>query len=202
MLCLSGLAVSGTAASIDSGQEGFESHPVAFKAMQHNKKEEAMAEAHYYAKLVWSGGALGPTKSVETYSREFRTEFEGKPPLSGSADPGVHGDPTLYNPEDLLMSALSACHMLSYLAVCAHAGIVVLSYEDTVVGTLTRRDGRLTFIDVLLRPKVVLEVGSDIEKARALHDKAHNICVIANSVNFPVRYEPEIIFTSESVAAA
>jgi organic hydroperoxide reductase OsmC/OhrA len=92
--------------------------------------------------------------------------------------------------------------MLSYLAVCAHAGIVVLSYEDTVVGTLTRQDGRLRLIDALLRPKVVLEVGSDIEKARALHQKAHNICVIANSVNFPVRHEPEVIFTSESVAAA
>ena len=166
------------------------------------KNERVMAEASFNATLVWSGGDLGPTKSVETYSREFRAEIAGKQPLRGSADPNFHGDPTLFNPEDLLLSALASCHMLSYLAVCAHAGIVVLSYEDTVVGTLTRRDGRLTFIDVLLRPKVVLEVGSDIEKARALHDKAHNICVIANSVNFPVRYEPEIIFTSESVAAA
>lgn len=160
-----------------------------------------MAEAHYHAKLGWSGGALGPTKSVESYSREFRAEFEGKPPLRGSADPAFHGDPTLYNPEDLLMSALSGCHMLSYLAVCAHAGIVVLSYEDTAVGTLARRDGKAQFVDVLLRPKVVLEVGSDIEKARALHEKAHNICVIANSVNFPVRHKAEVIFASESVVA-
>jgi organic hydroperoxide reductase OsmC/OhrA len=165
-------------------------------------QEIAMAEAHYRAKLVWSGGALGPTKSVESYSREFRTEFEGKPPLHGSADPAFHGDPTLYNPEDLLLGALSACHMLSYLAVCAHAGIVVLSYEDAAVGTLARRDGRVKFVDVLLHPKVALEPGSDIAKARALHEKAHNICVIVNSVNFPVRHEAEVLFASESVAAA
>src|SRR5690242_7111614 len=125
-----------------------------------------MAEAHYHAKLVWSGSALGPTKSVESYSREFRAEFDGKPPLRGSADPAFHGDPTLYNPEDLLLSALSACHMLSYLAVCAHAGVVVLSYEDTAVGTLARRDGRVRFVDALLRPKVLLETGSDLEKAK------------------------------------
>jgi len=155
-----------------------------------------MSEAHYYSKLIWSGGALGPTESVETYSREFRAEIDGKPPLRGSADPAFHGDPTLYNPEDLLMIALSSCHMLSYLAVCAHAGITVVFYEDSAVGTLARRDGRVKFIDVLLRPKVVLEDGSDIARAEALHEKAHNICVIVNSVNFPVRHEAEITFTT------
>ena len=95
---------------------------------------------------------------------------------------------TLYNPEDLLMSALGACHMLSYLAVCAQAHIAVRSYEDAAVGTVARRDGKVRFVDVLLRPKVVLDPGSDVEKARALHEKAHNISVIVNSVNFPVRH--------------
>lgn len=160
-----------------------------------------MADAHYHAKLVWSGGALGPTKSVESYSREFRAEFEGKAPLRGSADPAFHGDPSLYNPEDLLLSALSACHMLSYLAVCAHAGIVVTCYEDSAVGTLARRDGTVRFIDVLLRPNVALAPGSDIARAKILHDKAHNICVIVNSVNFPVRHEAVITLTAEKPAA-
>jgi organic hydroperoxide reductase OsmC/OhrA len=88
------------------------------------------------------------------------------------------------------------------LAVCAHAGIAVLSYEDSAVGTVARRDGRVKFVDVLLRPKVTLEAGSDIEKARELHAKAHNICVVASSVNFPVRYEAEVVFAGENVAAA
>jgi organic hydroperoxide reductase OsmC/OhrA len=165
-------------------------------------KEATMAEAHFYAKLVWSGGALGPTESVERYSREFRAEFEGKPPLCGSADPAFHGDPTLYNPEDLLLSSIAACHMLSYLAVCAHARIAVRSYEDAPVATLARRDGKVRFVDVLLRPRVVLNTGSEIEKARALHEKAHNICVVVNSVNFPVRHEAEVMFSDEGMAAA
>ena len=159
-----------------------------------------MAEAHYYSRLVWSGAALGATKSVEAYSREFRAEINGKPELLGSADPAFHGDPALHNPEDLLMVALSACHMLSYLAVCAHAGILVASYEDSAVGTLARQDGRVRFIDVLLRPKVALGNRSDIAKARALHEKAHDICVIVNSVNFPVRHEVEVTFAGESAA--
>jgi organic hydroperoxide reductase OsmC/OhrA len=91
--------------------------------------------------------------------------------------------------------------MLSYLAVCAHAGIAVRSYEDAAVATIARRDGKVRFVDVLLRPKVVLEPGSDLEKARALHEKAHNICVVVNSVNFPVRHEAEVTMPSESVAA-
>lgn len=157
-----------------------------------------MAEVQYHAKLVWSGAALGPTRSVESYSREFRVEIDGKPPLHGSADPAFHGDAALYNPEDLLMSALCSCHMLSYLAVCAHAGIAVLSYEDAALGTLARRDGKVKFVDVLLRPKVVLEPGSDVEKAKALHDKAHNICVIVSSVNFPVRHEAELAFAGRA----
>ena len=161
-----------------------------------------MAEAHFYAKVVWSGGALGPTESVEGYSREFRAEFEGKPPLRGSADPAFHGDPTLYNPEDLLLSSVAACHMLSYLAVCAHARIAVRSYEDAPVAMLARRDGKVRFVDVLLRPKVVLNTGSDIEKARALHEKAHSICIVVNSVNFPVRHEAEVMFSDEGVATA
>lgn len=160
-----------------------------------------MAEVHFYARLVWSGGALGPTRSVEGYSREFRAEFEGKPALRGSADPAFHGDPTLYNPEDLLLSSIAACHMLSYLAVCAHAGIGVRSYEDAAAATLARRDGKIRFVDVLLRPRVVLEPGSEIEKARALHEKAHSICVVVNSVNFPVRHQAEVVFSDEKVAA-
>ena len=159
-----------------------------------------MAEAQYHATLVWTGGALGPTKSVDGYSREFRAEFAGKPPLRGSADPTFRGDPALYNPEDLLLTALSACHMLSYLAVCAHAGIAVVSYEDAAVAALARRESRVRFVDVLLRPRVVLEPGSNIEKARALHERAHNICVIANSVNFPVRYEASVALAGVSVA--
>jgi organic hydroperoxide reductase OsmC/OhrA len=150
-----------------------------------------MAKSHSYElALTWTGASKGPTASYASYSREYRVAFGGKPPLFGSADPAFRGDPALHNPEDLLLAALSACHMLSYLAVCALAKVAVLSYEDNASGTLAELEPqRSAFTDVLLRPRVVIAAGSDRAKAEALHDQAHKICFIANSVNFPVRHQ-------------
>jgi organic hydroperoxide reductase OsmC/OhrA len=147
-------------------------------------------EHHFAASVVWTGAAQGPTSS-ETYSRAFRAEVEGKPPIQGSADPAFRGDPSRYNPEDLLVVALSACHMLSYLYLCASAGIEVVAYEDRASGTMALKDRRMRFVDVLLAPRVTIASG-DREKALALHEQAHEACFIASSVNFPVRHEPVV----------
>jgi organic hydroperoxide reductase OsmC/OhrA len=153
-----------------------------------------MSKSHSYAlKLQWTGAAKGPTASYAGFSREYRIEIPGKPPITGSADPAFHGDPALANPEDMLLAALSACHMLSYLAVCGLGKIKVISYEDAATATLAEvGPQRSAFTEVVLRPRVVIAADSDAAKAKALHDQAHKICFIANSVNFPVRHEPEI----------
>jgi organic hydroperoxide reductase OsmC/OhrA len=157
-----------------------------------------MSKTHgYELKLRWSGAAKGPTESYARYSREYRIEIAGKPPITGSADPLYQGDPALTNPEDMLLAALSACHMLSYLAVCALGKIKVVSYEDSASGTLAELGPqRSAFTEAVLRPRVVIAAGGDAAKAKALHDQAHKICFIANSVNFPVRHEPEISVAS------
>ena len=145
--------------------------------------------AHLYrCRTVWTGAAKGATVAYDAYSRDYRVEMPGKPPLTGSADPAFLGDSALPNPEDMLLAALSACHMLSYLALCARAGIHVLAYEDEAAGEMTVKQKALRFTDVLLRPKVVLAPGGDRAKAEALHATAHRQCFIANSVNFPVRH--------------
>jgi organic hydroperoxide reductase OsmC/OhrA len=152
------------------------------------------AEAHHFAThLVWTGAESGATVSYEAYSREHRIDIEGKPSLVGSAAPAFRGDPTLHNPEDLLMAALSSCHCLSYLALCAKSRITVVAYEDSATGIMARVDGVTRFTEVVLHPRVTISAGSDAEKARALHTRAHSICFIANSVNFEVRNEPEIL---------
>jgi organic hydroperoxide reductase OsmC/OhrA len=148
-------------------------------------------EHHYEAYLVWTGAAQGPTSGYEAYSRDYRVEVEGKPPLEGSSDPTFRGDPTRYNPEDLLVVSLSACHMLSYLHLCASAGIEVVAYEDRPRGTMAIKDRKMRFVDVLLEPKVTIARG-DAEKAIALHEEAHAQCFIASSVNFPVRHQPTV----------
>jgi organic hydroperoxide reductase OsmC/OhrA len=100
------------------------------------------------------------------------------------------GDASLHNPEDLLLSALSGCHLLTYLALCARARINVLSYRDQAEGTLQlTKDGGGHFTEVILRPEVVVADGSMMEKARFFHGEVHKYCFIARSVNFPVRCE-------------
>jgi organic hydroperoxide reductase OsmC/OhrA len=146
---------------------------------------------HYEARVTWSGAQEGPTANYAGYSREWLAEIPARPPLRGSADAAFRGDMTLYNPEDLLVVALSTCHMLSYLALCAREGIAVASYVDDAKGTMTLHDGRIRFTEVTLRPQVRIASG-DLERAITLHEKAHEECFIANSVNFAVKHEATV----------
>lgn len=148
---------------------------------------------HFKSHLVWTGADQGGTMRYETYSRRYRVDIEGKPSIEGSAAPPFLGDPSLPNPEDMLMVALSACHFLSYAALCARSGVQVVAYEDKATGTMARVNGVTRFTEVVLHPRVVVAEGADVDKARALHTRAHAICFIANSVNFEVKNEPEIV---------
>jgi organic hydroperoxide reductase OsmC/OhrA len=149
---------------------------------------------HRYAlTLVWEGNRGPGTSDYATYGREYRVRIAGKPDLVGSADPLFRGDSALHNPEDLLVAALSACHMLSYLALCARSRISVLTYTDAAEGTLAfRPDGGGSFQEVVLRPRVTVAPGADLARATALHEKASEQCFIAASCNFPVRHQPVV----------
>ena len=118
---------------------------------------------------------------------------DGKAVLEASADKPFRGDPTKWNPEDLLLAALSECHLLSYLHACVEAGVVVESYSDEATGLMTE-DGRGggAFTEVVLHPRVVVAEASMIPAAQAAHAQAHDWCFIANSVNFPVRHDAEV----------
>ncbi len=147
---------------------------------------------HFTARLRWTGAERGATTSYKTYSREYVIEADGKPALTGSADPHFLGDGAHYNPEDLLVAALSACHLLSYLAQCSRAGIAVVAYDDDASGEMTLIDGKIRFREVMLRPRVEIADPARIDEALGLHERAHAECFIANSVNFPVRHEPVV----------
>ena len=153
-----------------------------------------MANAHNYAaRITWTGAKAGGTTSYQAYSREYEYKVSGKQTLTGSADPHFRGDAALYNPEEMLVVALSTCHLLSYLAECARAGVNVVAYEDDASGTMQMKDRAIRFTDVLLKPRVTIAPGSDVDKAKALHANAHAECFIANSVNFPVRHDATIV---------
>ena len=94
----------------------------------------------------------------------------------------------------MLLAALSSCHMLSYLALCVRSRIAVSAYVDDASGTMSEKTkNRMGFTEVVLHPRVTVAAGTDLAKAKALHEKAHELCFIANSVNFPVRHEAEIV---------
>jgi organic hydroperoxide reductase OsmC/OhrA len=145
-------------------------------------------EHRYSINVRWTGNTGKGTADYRSYQRDHEINVLGKAPILGSADPKFRGDPLRYNPEELLVSALSTCHMLWYLHLCADAGIVVVSYEDRAEGTMEESsDGNGRFVRVTLRPHV--RVTGSPEQAEALHQRAHELCYIANSVNFPIEHE-------------
>lgn len=151
-------------------------------------------EHQYRLRATWTGDRGAGTTGYRDYDRSVSLEVDGKPLLEASADTPFRGDPAKWNPEELLLGALSECHLLSYLYACVKVGVVVVGYEDDASGTLVE-DGKGggAFTDVLLRPRVVVAEASMIEPALAAHRQAREWCFIANSVNFPVRHEPEVV---------
>ncbi len=147
----------------------------------------------YRTRVVWEGNSGDGTSSYTAYARDYRTVIDGKPDLLGSADPAFRGDPEKHNPEDLLVGALSACHMLFYLSLCAKAGIRVLAYEDDAQGTMEiEAGGGGRFTEVVLHPTVTIAEGGDVSLAEKLHERAHELCFIANSCSMPIRHAPTI----------
>lgn len=153
---------------------------------------------HYRSELTWIGNEGAGTAGYRAYRRDHEIRVGSKPILRCSSDPAFGGDPRRHSPEDLLVAALSGCHMLWYLHLCADSGVVVVSYEDRVTGEMVEEeDGAGQFREVVLRPEVVVSDPAGVAAAAGLHREAHRRCFIARSVNFEVRVEP----TTRSLAA-
>lgn len=143
--------------------------------------------------VTWMGNLGTGTSTTKAFSRDLVIESRGKPPIQGSTAPAFGGDPGRYDPEDLLVASLSSCHMLWYLYLAAEAGVVVTAYKDSARGTMALgRGGAGQFTQAVLAPEITITADSDAAKAAALHERAHEMCYVARSVNFPVRVEPVI----------
>jgi len=146
-----------------------------------------MAEHEYTARVTWTGNRGEGTTHYRAYDRSWNVETPGKPVIHCSNDPLLGGDPGLHNPEDMLIAALSACHMLWFLHYASDAGIAVQAYSDDpqAVGE-TDAGGAGRFLRVTLRPRIMVPQGTDLTRAGALHGEVHKVCFIARSVNFPI----------------
>lgn len=147
----------------------------------------------YRVELRWTGNRGSGTSDYRAYGRDNVASVEGKPELLLSADRPFRGDPDRWNPEELLVAALSECHLLSYLHVAAAAGVVVVEYSDVATGTMVQTpDGGGHITEVTLHPTVRITDAAQTDLARSLHAEANGKCFIAASVNFPVHHAPTI----------
>lgn len=153
---------------------------------------------HYQTAIQWTGNKGSGTDHYTHYERDFNISIGDKPIIHGSSDPAFRGDKNKYNPEDMLVSALSSCHMLWYLHLCSIEGVVVVEYTDYATGIMEeRKDGSGCFTEVVLNPRVIVSFESMLPKATELHAVANQMCFIANSVNFPIKHHPEIIVSKQ-----
>ncbi|GAA3240251.1 OsmC family protein [Nonomuraea helvata] len=162
-----------------------------------------MTRQHTYPVVVtWTGNKGTGTSGYRDYGREHELTAEGPLPIAASSDPAFRGDPSRWNPEQLLVGALSECHMLSYLHKCAVAGVVVTEYVDNAVGTMAETADGGHFTEAVLRPVVTVASPDMVDTAVKLHEDAHHACFIASSVNFPVRHEPTVRSEGQDTAAS
>ncbi|HNM98711.1 MAG TPA: OsmC family protein [Marmoricola sp.] len=148
---------------------------------------------HRYAlEVTWAGNRGSGTSGYRDYDRSVTAVGVDKPLLELSADPTFRGEASKWNPEELLLAALSQCHLLSYLHVAVMHGLVVTGYVDEPVGHMVTEGIGGHFTSVVLRPTVTIADQAQAELSRELHHEASQACFIASSVNFPVTHEPEV----------
>lgn len=159
-----------------------------------------MANTHEYAaRLIWKGNLGTGTSTYAGYGRDYTVAVEGKQEMRGSADPMFRGSADLHNPEDLFVASIAACHMLSYLALCARKGVSVVAYEDSATATLALTSGGGgRFERVTLNPVVTIADASMEALAIALHDEAHKLCFIAASCSAPIHHAATVKVVSGS----
>ncbi len=152
---------------------------------------------HYYKATVrWTGNKGKGTSTYKAYEREHIISIENKPDIIGSSDVSFRGNKNQHNPEELLVGSLSSCHMLWYLHLCSEAGVIVTEYIDSPTGIMIETlEGGGHFTEVTLNPTVIIQNREMLDKAKELHTKAHQLCFIANSVNFPVYHNSTVILT-------
>jgi len=148
-----------------------------------------MSTHSYKLKTTWTGNRGEGTSAYRAYDRNHTIQIDGKPELFGSADLMFRGDMSRHNPEDLLLAAISACHLMSFLHVCVMEGVVVTAYEDHATAQMqVNPDGSGHFISAMLNPIVTVTDEAMIAKLDAIHEKANKLCFIANSCNFPIHH--------------
>lgn len=150
---------------------------------------------HYKLKVEWTGNNGTGTTDSRHYERSHTISIDGKTDILCSSDPAFRGDNTKHNPEEFLVAAVSSCHMLWYLHLCADAGVVITEYVDNPEGDMVEEsaEGLGRFTQITLNPTITITDAAMQATAELQHEKAHKKCFIANSCNFPIHHKATYI---------
>ena len=145
--------------------------------------------SQHHAKILWKRETSD--FNYNTFDRTHTITYAGGVSIKSSSAPEYSGNSQYPNPEELLASALATCHMLTFLAIASKSKIVVNSYEDNAVATLDKNaEGIICVTRITLNPKITFETKPDDAKLKDLHQKAHKLCFIANSIKCEVEIKP------------
>ena len=138
------------------------------------------------------------------WSREKRgvLAIGGKPDLEVASPPEFRGHPGVWSPEDLLVAAVNACTMTTFLSAMQRRDIRLVSYESEAEGTLEMADGSFRFTKVVLKPRIVVGRAEDRDAALAAFHEAEKGCLIAASVVAKIEAQPEIEVRAPAMAHA
>ena len=130
--------------------------------------------------------------TYKNYNRSHEWDFGHGTVVKASAAKDYLGDEELVDPEQSFVASLSACHMLTFLAIASQKKFVVDSYKDDAVGILAKNEqGKMAITEVKLHPHIVFSGDNQpsADDLAKLHDAAHHNCFIANSVTTKVTVE-------------
>lgn len=147
---------------------------------------------NYAATVAWSGSTGA---GYDAYDRTHTVTCPPAPAtITMASDPAFLGDPTLLNPEQLLLAAAVSCQLLSFLAVASRARIDVLTYDDEASAVMPEAEGWIT--GITLRPRIGVRTGPPEERVRHLVEVAHHECFIARSLRSDITIEATIVWVT------
>ena len=148
-----------------------------------------MPDHRYETRLEWSGSTgLGWAGYDRLHSVTAPPAGQEIRLTTGES----HGDPSILNPEQLLVMSASSCQMLTFLHLAAMARIDVVAYEDEATGVMPLDDEPLRITEITLRPRITVAGDASEERVRKLVHTAHEHCFIANSLNSAMSIEASV----------
>ncbi len=142
-----------------------------------------MQELPHFYKVKASGAQQG----------NLTVAADNLPDMQAAAPVGFNGPGDIWSPEDMLMSSVATCTVLSFRAISRASKLNWISIECESNGELSRVDRKTLFTKILTKVTLVIPKDQNQEKAIKLLNKAEETCLISNSLTAETHIECKIV---------